>query len=70
MRNGLMVLDVHGALTKIRFEQLEATAQSGQAPAAQGLLFSLPVDLPPRLLQLCDPNKNFGNLWGGAFSCT
>ena len=50
MRNGLMVLDVHGALTKIRYEQLEATAQSGKAPAAQGLLFTLPVELPTTLV--------------------
>ena len=52
MRNGLMVLDVHGALTKIRFEQLEAITQNGKAPAAQGLLFSLPVDLPTTLVAL------------------
>ena len=47
-----MVLDVHGALAKIRFEQLKSADQSGQAPAAQGLLFSLPVDLPTTLVAL------------------
>ena len=64
MRNGLMVLDVHGALTKIRFEQLEAITQNGKAPAAQGLLFSLPVYLPATLVALCGRNKNFGKSMG------
>ena len=49
MRNGLMVLDVHGALTKIRYEQLEATAQSGKAPAT-GVVVTLPVELPTTLV--------------------
>lgn len=61
MRNGLMVLDVHGAITRIHFEQLEAANQGGQATASQGLLFSLPVELPATLVALMRSQQD---VWG------
>ena len=58
MRNGLMLLDVHGALVKIRLEQLEAKSQSEQKRASQKLLFALPVELSKPLIAVMQSQEN------------
>ena len=64
MRNGLMVLDVHGALTKIRCEQLEAISQSEQTRASQKLLFALPVELSKPLIAVMQSQQNIWQSMG------
>ena len=58
MRNGLMLLDVHGALVKIRLEQLEAISQNEQKRASQKLLFALPVELSKPLIAMMHSQQN------------